>query len=247
MELLMDWRWLWLVIFMVECVSAEDAEKVASIKYIDVHVHAHPVRDNGLDIVAEWMEKRGIERCIVSPLNHKGSRAMNEKERAAMLANFAKYKGKIDRMCLVEPEQDLSVDEAVKILKQEIADGAIAMGEHYGRSMNFDDPRNLRIYEACEKVGLPVMFHIDQNKNMVEKGMKRVDDVLRKFPKCTLIAHAYWWRQPKEADRQLQEHPNLYADLSGKVVPSILGRDIEWAREFCIRNQDKRLWGVDDG
>ena len=116
-------RWIFAVVFVLgwTCIG-EETEPVAApkkanaIKYIDVHVHAHPVRDNGLQIVADWMEKRGIERCIVSPLNHKGSRAMNEKERAAMLANFAKYKGKIDRMCLIEPEADLSVEEAVKIL-----------------------------------------------------------------------------------------------------------------------------------
>ena len=24
----------------------------------------------------------------------------------------------------------------------------------------FDDPRNMRLYAACEKVGLPVMFHL---------------------------------------------------------------------------------------
>ena len=32
----------------------------------------------------------GIDRCIISPLNHKGSRATNEQERVQMLANFAK-------------------------------------------------------------------------------------------------------------------------------------------------------------
>ncbi len=149
------------------------------IKFVDVHVHAHAVRKDGLDIVARWMETRGIDRCIISPLNHKGSRAMNEQERTQMLANFTKYRGKIDRMCLIEPDQIESVKHAVKILKREINDGAIAMGEHYGRGLYFDDPKNLRLYAACQQVGLPVMFHIDQNKNMVEEGMKRVDNVLK--------------------------------------------------------------------
>ena len=91
------------------------------------------------------------------------------------------------------------------------------------------------------------MFHIDQNKNMVEKGMKRVDRVLKMYPKCKVIAHAYWWRQLKEADRQLQEHPNLYTDLSGHVVITVLNRDRKFARDFCIRNQDKLLFGTDEG
>ncbi len=227
-------------------------EKVAAkpptdINFIDVHIHAHPCDKDGLDIVADWMKRNHIDRSIVSPLNHKGSRDYTPEDRKTMLANFAKYKGKIDRMCIIDAGEVQTVDEAEKILRKEVADGAIAFGEHYGRNLNFDDPKNLLLYEACEKVGLPVMFHIDQNKNMVEKGMERVDNVLKKYPKCNLIAHAYWWRQLHDADRQLQQYPNLFADLSGLVVPDLLNRDRKFAREFIIRNQDKLLFGTDEG
>jgi predicted TIM-barrel fold metal-dependent hydrolase len=74
-----------------------------------------------------------------------------------------------------------------------------------------------------------------------------VDRVLKMFPKCNVVAHAYWWRQLKDADRQLQEHPNLYADMSGAVVVQVLNRDRKFAREFLIRNQDKILWATDEG
>ena len=225
----------------------EATKPPVDIKFIDVHVHAHPCTADGLDIVADWMKRNNIDRCIISPLNHKGSRDFTEDDRKTMLANFAKYKGKMDRMCIINAGEVQTVDEAVTILKREQADGAIAFGEHYGVGLMFDDPKNLLLYEACEKVGLPVMFHIDQNKNMVEKGMERVDNVLKKFPKCTLIAHAYWWRQLKDADRQLQQFPNLYADVSGTVVPDLLARDRKFAREFVIRNQDKLLFGTDEG
>jgi len=217
------------------------------IKFIDPHVHAMSVTPLGLRAVAKWMEERNVERCIVSPLNHKGSRPQTEEERATMLANFLPYKGRIDRMCIIDPGEVETVDQAVTILEREKADGAIAFGEHYGKDLMFDDPKNLMLYEACEKVGLPVMFHIDQNKNMVEPGMERVDRVLKMFPKCKVIAHAYWWRQLQHADRQLQEHPNLYADMSGAVVVQVLNRDRKYAREFLIRNQDKILWATDEG
>jgi predicted TIM-barrel fold metal-dependent hydrolase len=152
-------------------------------------------------------------------------------------------------MTIIDAGEVETVDAAVTILKREMADGAIAFGEHYGVGLMFDDPKNLLLYEACEKVGLPVMFHIDQNKNMVEPGMARVDRVLKMFPNCKLIAHAYWWRQlgSGACDRQLQEHPNLYADMSGHVVISVLDRDRKYAREFLIRNQDKILWATDEG
>lgn len=234
----------------VQAGTAGDAPKPpADMQFIDPHVHAMSVTPDGLSAVAKWMKMRNVERCIVSPLDHKGSRPYNEQERQTMLANFRPYKGKIDRMCLIEPGEFKTVDEAVIFLKREIADGAVAMGEHYGKELMFDDPKNLLIYAACEKTGLPVMFHIDQGKNMVEPGMKRVDNVLNKFPNCKVIAHAYWWRQLANGscDRQLQEHPNLYADMSGAVVINQLNRDRKYAREFIIRNQDKLLWATDEG
>ena len=219
------------------------------LQFIDPHVHAMSVTPLGLRAVAQWMDDRGVERCIVSPLNHKGSRPDNDEEYRIMLENFRPYRGRIDRMCIIDAGEVATVDEAVGILEREMADGAIGFGEHYGRDLMFDDPKNLLLYEACETVGLPVMFHIDQNKNMVDPGMPQVDRVLRKFPDCKLVAHAYWWRQFHNGacDRQLAEHGNLYADMSGKVVVNILNRDRKLAREFLIRHQDKILWATDEG
>ena len=221
----------------------------ADIRFIDPHVHAMSVTPLGLRPVAKWMEERNVEQCIVSPLDHKGSRPQNEEERKQLIENFRPYKGRIHRMTIINPGEVQTVDEAVKILEREKADGAIAFGEHYGVDLMFDDPKNLLLYEACEKVGFPVMFHIDQNKNMVEPGMERVDRVLKMFPKCKVVAHAYWWRQLANGtcDRQLQEHPNLYADMSGHVVIQVLNRDRKYAREFLIRNQDKIMWATDEG
>jgi uncharacterized protein len=221
----------------------------SDLKLIDPHVHAMSVTPLGLRSVAKWMEERNVEQCIVSPLSHKGSRAFTEEERQQLIENFRPYQGRIHRMTIINAGEVQTADEAVKILEREKADGAIAFGEHYGVDLMFDDPKNLMLYEACEKVGMPVMFHIDQNKNMVEPGMERVDRVLKMFPKCTVVAHAYWWRQLANGtcDRQLQEHPNLYADMSGAVVVQVLNRDRKYAREFLIRNQDKILWATDEG
>lgn len=229
--------------------SSDVAEDLPPIKLIDPHVHAMSVTPRGLHAVYQWMEERKIERCIISPLNHKGSRPQTEDERSKMLENFKPFKGRIERMTVIQPEEVETMEQALTLLEREVADGAIAFGEHYGVGLMFDDPKNLRLYAACEKVGLPVMFHIDQNKNMVEAGMARVDRVLKMYPKCILIAHAYWWRQYHDGtcDRQLAEHPNLYADMSGRVVVDVLRKDRAKARDFLIRHQDKILWATDEG
>ncbi len=214
---------------------------------IDAHVHGSQNEENGLDAAAAWMKKNGVARCISKPLTQ--TRATTPEQRKIMLANFEKYKGKIYRFCLIEPGEVESVDEAVKILEKEKAEGAIGMGEHYGRNLMFDDPKNLILYEACGKVGLPVHFHIDNNKNMDEKGLPRLERVLKMYPDCKLIAHAQFWLQYPEGtcDHLLQKYPNLYAEPSGLRMASVLNRDRKYTREFLIRNADKVLFGTDAG
>ncbi|HAS82369.1 MAG TPA: hypothetical protein DCS43_06785, partial [Verrucomicrobia bacterium] len=133
--------------------------------------------------------------------------------------------------------------------EREKADGAIGFGEHYGVNRMFDDPANLRLFAACDKVGLPVMFHIDSNKNMVEKGMQQVGRVLAMFPNVKFIAHADWWRYLPEGtcDRMLQDYPNLYADVSGLGMVAVLNRDRGYTEDFLTRHADRILFGSDEG
>ncbi len=119
--------------------------------FIDEHVHFDDRHAGDLDKVAEWMKSNNVQRCINHPLAQ--IRTRNEDERKQMLENYAKYKGRIDRFCIIFPDEVNSVEEAVKILTKEKQDGAIGFGEHYGVGLKFDDPKNLRLYEACQKVG----------------------------------------------------------------------------------------------
>ncbi len=93
------------------------------------------------------------------------------------------------------------------------------------------------------------MFHIDQNKNMDEKGLPRVEHVLKTFPNVILIAHSFWWKHLSDGtcDRLLKTYPNLYADISATVRMSLIGRDKDFARAFFIRNADKLIFGSDSG
>jgi uncharacterized protein len=215
--------------------------------FFDVHIHAQSNKENGLDALSDWMDRNEVDQVINMPLTQ--TRPKNEKERMMMLSNYRKYKGKIHRFCVFNPDEVSSVDEAVAILEKEKLDGAIGFGEHYGRERMFDDPSNLRIYAACEKVGFPVIFHIDNNKNMDEKGLPRLERVLKMFPKAKIIAHAQFWLQLNNGtcDRLLQEYPNLYADPSGLRMAMVLNRDRKYTRQFLIRNADKVLFGSDAG
>jgi predicted TIM-barrel fold metal-dependent hydrolase len=225
-----------------------DASGVDKARFIDAHVHFQAGKAGDLDKVAEWMKSNQVQRVINHPLAQ--SRPRNEVERQQQVANYANYKGRIDRFCIIFPEEVNSAEEAVAILAREKQDGAIGFGEHYGENLKFDDPKNLRLYEACAKVGLPVMFHYsDKTRNMDEKGMPRLQNVLKLYPNGILIAHGDWWRSISDGtcDRLLQTYPNLYADISCTVGRSPIGRDKKLAREFFIRNADKLLFGTDSG
>lgn len=216
-------------------------------RFTDAHVHFQDCKEGDLDKVADWMKANNVHRIINHPLAQ--SRPKNQEERKQQIANYAKYRGRMDRFCILFPEEVNKVEEAVKLLTREKQDGAIGFGEHYGENLKFDDPSLMRLYEACEKVGLPVMFHMDRNKNLDEKGLPRLENVLKTYPNCILIAHSDWWKNLGDGtcDRLLQKYPNLYADLSCTVGRSVIGRDKEFARAFVIRNADKLLFGTDSG
>jgi len=235
----------------LSCCAAEDTalsrENTGQGRFVDMHVHFQACKAGDLDKVAEWMKSNNVQRIMNYPLAQ--SRPRNDVERKQMLENYAKYKGRIARACVIFPDEVSSVEEAVKLLTMEKQDGAVAFGEHYGVDLKFDDPKNLRLYEACAKVGLPVMFHLDKNKNLDEKGLPRLENVLRTYPNCIIIAHSDWWKNLSDGtcDRLLKTYPNSYADISCTVGRSVIGRDKKFAKEFFIRNADKLLFGTDSG
>jgi len=219
----------------------------AGERFIDTHVHFQDCRPGDLDQVAGWMKSNQVQRCINHPLQQ--SRAKNDAERQQRLANYAPYQGRIARFCIIYPAEAGSVEEAVKRLAREKRDGAVGFGEHYGENLKFDDPKNLRLYAACAQVGLPVMFHMDRNKNLDDPGLPRLQHVLKAYPQLILIAHSGWWKHLSDGtcDRLLQAYPNLYADLSCTVGRSRIGKDKALARAFFIRHADKLLFGTDSG
>lgn len=221
--------------------------KETSRVFYDAHVHFQVRTPQDFERIAEWMKSMNVGRVINHPLRQ--SLPRNDQEREQMIANYAKYKGIIDRFCIIYPEDVETVEQAVAILTREKKDGAVGFGEHYGENLMFDDPKLMRLYAACEKVGLPVMFHMDRNKNMDQKGLPRLENVLKACPKCILIAHSDWWRSISDGTcgRLLEAYPNLYADISCTVGRSPIGKDKPMAREFFIKHADKLLFGTDSG
>ena len=225
-------------------------ENVGLGRFTDAHVHFQDRRAGDLDKVDAWMKSNNVARVIIHPLSQ--SRWKTEDERTQMIANYAQFKGRIDRFCIICSDEVSTEEEAIKLLTREKQDGAIGFGEHYGGDKGdnkFDSPGCMRLFAACAKVGLPVMFHMDKGQNLDEKGLPRLEHVLKTYSNLTFIAHSDWWRNLPDGtcDRLLKNYTNLYADISCTVNRSIIGRDKKIAREFFISNADKLLFGTDSG
>ncbi|MEI6176675.1 MAG: amidohydrolase family protein, partial [Verrucomicrobiota bacterium] len=235
---------------------AEEPAKAPEGRFIDAHVHFHDRNPGDLDKAAEWMKANNVQRIINHPLMQ--SRANNDKERAQQIENYKPYKSSMARFCIVYSDEVNNVDEAVAILTREKQAGAVGFGEHYGslfkpqpgaKSQFIDDPKSMVLFAACEKVGLPVMFHMDRGSNLDEKDFPHLQNILKTYPKCIFIAHSDWWRSITDGScgRLLETYPNLYADISCSVGRSPVGKDKAMAREFFIKHADKLLFGSDNG
>lgn len=235
---------------------AQEPSNPSAGRFVDAHVHFQDCHAGDLDKAAEWMKANNVQRILNYPLRQ--SRANNDKDRAQQTDNYRAFKGRMARACVIFSDEVGGVDEAVAILNREKQAGAVCFGEHYGevskpqpgdKSLYIDDPKSMVLFAACEKAGLPVMFHMDRGRNLDEKGFPHLEHVLKTYPKCVFIAHSDWWRSITDGScgRLLESYPNLYADISCTVGRSPIGKDKPMAREFFIRHADKLLFGTDSG
>ena len=151
------------------------------------------------------------------------------------------------------------------MLRKYIDMGAKGFGEHKP-GIAFDDPRNMAVFAACAEAGLPVLFHLDNQRNTDKPGLPGLEKVLQQNPKCTFIGHGPgWWASisgnlaqnelagyPKgkvspggAIDRLMSKYPNIYGDLSAGSGANSISRDLKFGREFLIRRADRIMFGTD--
>jgi uncharacterized protein len=220
------------------------------LRYTDIHVHANGFRPEGfnLDKLSEWMDSNNVDRSIVLQLRRDIPR--NEDEHDVFMENFRSYEGRIYRFCVLFASEISSRDEALELLKIHKEEGSIGFGEHYGEDLYIDDPKCMRLYEACSEVEFPVLFHMDNTNNRDDAKLSHLENVLKSNPNCTFIAHGPgWWKHSAtgNCERLLQAFSNLYGDISAGSGAKAIGRDREFGKGFLIRNSEKLMFGTDIG
>lgn len=251
----------------------------AKPKYIDIHTHLgafYPGKDWTAEMLVRFMDEHDVEKSCVLPLISPESAPITQPVTTA-LAAFKQFPDRIipfaalDPRAVTEPGKRsghvVGVKGLADILKRYQDAGCRGLGEHK-TGLWFDAPQQMALYEACDTVGLPILFHLDDIRNPDTPGLPRLENVLKAFPKLPLIGHAAgFWASicadatfddfgrypevPKKVvpggalDRLMKKYPNLYGDLSEPGGEKAIARDPEFGRAFIIRNADQLLFGTD--
>lgn len=237
---------------------------------IDIHTHiGYPfLREESLDTsrLLKWMDANNIEKAVVLALvSPEGFYYQISNEH--VLESTKPHRNRLIPFVDIDPRQSyVDTRETIKArLEQYIEQGARGLGEHKC-GVPIDDPRNLEVFAAAGDLGLPILFHIDSERNTDKPGLPGLEKALQAAPGAKFIGHAQgWWASvsgdcsqkdlgiyPKgrvtpggAVDRLFDNYPNLYGDLSAGSGNNAITRDMEWGREFLIRRADRLLFGTD--
>ncbi len=251
-------------------VLADSGEQFPPGRYVDMHTHlgqtwnhTKPLSPDGL---LAWMDANEIAQAIVLPLVSPESSSYPITTDFVLEATKA-HRRRLIPFCSVDPRTSYTsgLRGLVDMLKKYVDQGAKGFGEHKP-GVNFDDPRNMTIYAACGELKLPVLFHLDQLRNMDAVGLPGLEKSLKEFPETQFIGHGPgWWasisgnitqadlaRYPQGAvapggaiDALMDKYPNLYGDLSAGSGAGAISRDPTFGREFLIRRADRLMFGTD--
>jgi predicted TIM-barrel fold metal-dependent hydrolase len=244
--------------------------KTKAAKYIDVHTHVGTIWNGNKELtpslLVRWMDEQDIAKAVVLPLTSPESSSFLCLTEGALQA-AKEFPDRLIPFCSIDPRTSVvgGVRGFETIIRRYVDLGAKGFGEHKV-GLDFDDPLMMQIYEVCEKIGIPLLFHMDTIRGKDKPGLPRLAHALATFPKLTFIGHGPgWWASisgdAKAADfmgyptrpvapggaidRLMDAHPNLWGDLSAGSGAQAISRDPAFGRPFLIRRQDRLLFGTD--
>jgi hypothetical protein len=179
--------------------------------YIDVHTHLGrtwngdpPMTVAGL---LGWMDENNVAKAVVLPLvSPESSSYLNLTEQA--LAAAKAHPDRLIAFCCIDPRTSYRGGRAGlrAMLKEYVDQGARGFGEHKV-GLPIDEPRMMAVYEVCDDLKLPVLFHCDNIRGTDAPGLPGLENVLRRFPNVAFIGHG----------------PGFWASISGDIPPAALG------------------------
>lgn len=239
-------------------------------QYVDVHVHlGQPWNERGEltpPMLLRWMDLHQIERAWVLPLVSPEAWFFPITTEW-VLEQTRGFRDRLIPFCCIDPRSATFGERGyfLDLLKRYQDAGARGFGEHkWGGPI--DDPRNIELIGACAEVGFPVLFHLDNERNIDQPGLPGLERLLEAVPEAVMIGHGPgWWASISGAvnpadlhgypkgpiapggalTRLLEKFPRLYADLSAGSGFNALRRDLEYAQRFLTDHADQILFGTD--
>lgn len=237
---------------------------------IDVHTHIGTTWNGDAeltpDALLKWMDEHRIERSVLLPLVSPESSSFLLLTEPALAAGKA-HPDRFIPFCCIDPRTSYVGGQKglLEILKRYVDQGAKGFGEHKC-GLAFDDALMFRVYEACQTLGIPLLFHMDNQRGLDKPGLPALERALKTFPELNFIGHGpgFWASisggitqeelngyptgevKPGGAlDALMETNSNLYCDLSAGSGANAITRDLKFGREFMLRRQDRLLFGTD--
>ncbi|MEM2088934.1 MAG: amidohydrolase family protein [Thermoproteota archaeon] len=233
---------------------------------IDAHTHIGRVKswsrkligtvETGLPELLEYVESQNLEKVVLLPVARSYPDIGEDIVKTdSVLKAYSLHPDKIIPFCAFNPE-DSGLREKIR---EAVKNGCRGFGEHKVET-RVNDERNINLFRLCGEHGLPILIHIDNRFNPDFEGFK---EVVSKVEETVFIVHGPgWWAQiggektsevyprgrisePGEAVRILEEHRNVYADISAFSGLNAISRDRDFGRRFLSRMSDKLVYGTD--
>ena len=251
-------------------VAGQSNAGAAKRRYIDMHTHLGQCWNHTRELTAadllKWMDEHDIDRAVVMPVVSPEA-STYPLTPDFVLAQTKPHRDRLVPFCAVDPRTAYSGKRhgLKHMLQRWVDQGVKGFGEHKP-GLPIDDPRSMDIYAVCGEVKLPVLFHLDEQRNTDEPGLPGLEKALKAHPNTTFIGHGPgWWASiagditaadlggyptgpvaPGGAmDRLFDGYPNLFGDLSAGSGAGAIGRDKVFGRDFMIRRADRLMFGTD--
>ncbi len=247
---------------------------------IDIHVHTTRMdsitRANGEtwaspEELLEIMDRIGTTQAVLLPLvSPEGMHQPILSEE--MLSVVQEYPDRFIPFCNVDPRADSnSPDSRLRAFVEHYVErGCKGVGE-ITANIPMDDPRVDNLFEACQAVGVPVLFHIGPQASgcyglIDDLGLPRLERALQRFPALRFIGHSqpFWAEMGPDCSLEnrntypngpvspggrlpqlFTRYPNLYGDLSAGSGYNAVSRDLEFGAWFMEEHQDRLMFGTD--
>jgi predicted TIM-barrel fold metal-dependent hydrolase len=248
--------------------GAAPARKPAGGPYIDIHTHIGRTWNGDppltVDGLLRWMDAHNVAKAVVLPLVSPESSSYLNLTDSALDAAKA-HPDRLIPFCSIDPRTSYGGGRAgLRAMLREYVDrGARGFGEHKA-GLPIDHPKMMGLYEVCDDLKLPVLFHMDDLRGTDRPGLPGLERVLKGHPNVAFIGHGpgFWASISGDADdlgayakgpvkpggaldRLFDAHKNLWGDLSAGSGANAISRDRDFGRAFLIRRSSRLLFGTD--